>query len=265
MSYFKHFIIITILFLNTKVEALQFLKKYEKVKNTDGKVIFESKDFSDGDDMYFTIEALGRCSSELEYGYFNTFEEITESSRTSYSVTYKSSSSSSTNGVTSSTLYFTLKKDSKEYNGSNGNYLLLQIDCASVDFENTEKDDTNNSTIIIIIVIVIVVFVVILGVSIGFSCYRRKKMLQMREMREANINQAPMMMYGAPQPMYPQQGNMMYMYGGQQAMVQPNGVPNNNPNMQNSNIPNNTPSSSRLAAQKNAVQQHNNNMIPQSS
>ena len=88
----------------------------------------------------------------------------------------------------------------------------------------------------------------------------------MREMREANINQAPMMMmYGAPQPMYPQQGNMMYMYGGQQAMVQPNGVPNNNPNMQNSNIPNNTPSSSRLAAQKNAVQQHNNNMIPQSS
>ena len=188
MSYFKHFIIIIILFLNTKVEALGFLKKYEKVKNTDGKVIFESKDFSDGDDMYFTIEALGRCSSELEYGYFNTFEEITESSRTSYSVSYKSSSSSSTNGVTSSTLYFTLKKDSKEYNGSNGNYLLLQIDCSSVDFENTEKDDTNNSTIIIIIVIVIVVFVVILGVSIGCTCYRRKKLLQMREMREANIN-----------------------------------------------------------------------------
>lgn len=71
--------------------------------------------------MYFTIEALGRCSSELEYGYFNTFEEITESSSTSYSVPYKSSSSSSTNGrVTSSTLYFTLKKDSKEYNGSMG-------------------------------------------------------------------------------------------------------------------------------------------------
>ena len=260
MSYFKHFIIIIILFLNTKVEALQFLKKYEKVKNTDGKVIFESKDFSDGDDMYFTIEALGRCSSELEYGYFNTFEEITESSRTSYSVSYKSSSSSSTNGVTSSTLYFTLKKDSKEYNGSNGNYLLLQIDCSSVDFENTEKDDTNKFPIIIIIFIV--VFVVILGISIGCYCYRRKKMLQMRE---ANINQAPMMMYGAPQPMYPQQGNMMYMYGGQQAMVQPNGVPNNNPNMQNSNIPNNTPSSSRLAAQNNAVQQHNNYMIPQSS
>ena len=262
MSYFKHFIIITILFLNTKVEALEILKKYEKVENTNGKVIFESKDFSDGDDMYFTIEAIGSCNSELEYGYFNTFQEITELSHTSYSVPSKSKSTSSVNRrVTSTTLYFTLKKDSKEYNGSNGNYLLLEINSFNfVDFENTEKDDTNKFPIIIIIVIV--VFVVIFGISIGCYCYRRKKMLQMRE---ANINQAPMMMYGAPQPMYPQQGNMMYMYGGQQAMVQPNGVPNNNPNMQNSNIPNNTPSSSRLAAQNNAVQQHNNYMIPQSS
>ena len=162
MSYFKHFIIITIFFLSAKASVFPFLKKYGKVEDTNGMVIFESKDFSDCDDMYFKIERNGKCNSELEYGYFNTFEEITESSRTSYSVSYKSSSSSSTNGVTSSTLYFTLKKDSKEYNGSNGNYLLLQIDCASVDFENTEKDDTNNSTIIIIIVIV--VFVVILGV-----------------------------------------------------------------------------------------------------
>ena len=255
------FTVIVISYYEIEDLNVKFLKKQEKVKNTDGKVIFESKDFSDGDDMYFTIEAIGSCNSELEYGYFNTFQEITELSHTSYSVPSKSKSTSSVNRrITSTTLYFTLKKDSKEYNGSNGNYLLLQIDCSSVDFENTEKDDTNKFPIIIIIVIV--VFVVIFGISIGCYCYRRKKMLQMRE---ANINQAPMMMYGAPQPMYPQQGNMMYMYGGQQAMAQPNGVPNNNPNMQNSNIPNNTPSSSRLAAQKNAVQQHNNNMIPQSS
>ena len=169
--------------------------------------------------MYFTIEAIGSCNSELEYGYFTTFEEIEDSSIPSYSIPYKSTSTSSVNGrVTSSTLYFTIKKDSKEYNGSNGN--------------------------------------------IAVFCYCRRKRLGMRQ---AYINQTPMMMYEAPQPMYPQQGNMMYMYGGQQAMVQPNGVPNNNPNMQNSNIPNNTPSSSRLAAQKNAVQQHNNYMIPQSS
>ena len=91
MSYFNHFIIIALFFLSTKSHTYKILQKYGKVEKTNGIVIFESKDFSDGDDMYFTIEALGRCSSELEYGYFNTFEEITESSRTSYSVSYKSS------------------------------------------------------------------------------------------------------------------------------------------------------------------------------
>ena len=168
--------------------------------------------------MYFKIERNGKCNSELEYGYFTTFEEIEDSSIPSYSIPYKSTSTSSVNGrVTSSTLYFTIKKDSKEYNGSNGN--------------------------------------------IAVFCYCRRKRLGMRQ---AYINQTPMMMYEAPQPMYPQQGNMVYMYGGQQVMAQPNGVPYNNPNMKYSNIPNNTPSSG-LASQNITVPQHNNYMIPQSS
>ena len=82
-------------------------------------------------------------------------------------------------------------------------------------------------------------------------------------MNQAFMNQPPMMMYGGPQPMYPQQANTVYMYGGQQVMVQPNGIPYNNPNIQYSNIPNNTPSG--LVAQNNAVPQQNYNMIPQSS
>ena len=72
-----------------------------------------------------------------------------------------------------------------------------------------------------------------------------------------------MIMYGAPQPIYPQQGNIPYMYGGQQVIVQPNGIPYNNQNIQYSNIPNNTPSG--FAAQNNAVPQQNYNMAPQSS
>ena len=99
-----------------------------------------------------------------------------------------------------------------------------------------------------------------LGVIIGVSCYRRRKRAMMRN---AYINQTPMVMYGAPQPMYPQQGNMVYMYGGQQSMVQPNGIPYNNSNIQYSNILNNTPSG--LAAQNNAVPKKNYNMVPQSS
>ena len=99
-----------------------------------------------------------------------------------------------------------------------------------------------------------------IGVIIGVCCYCIRKRARMNQ---AFMNQPPMMMYGGPQPMYPQQANTVYMYGGQQVMVQPNGIPYNNPNIQYSNIPNNSPSG--LVAQNNAVPQQNYNMIPQSS
>ena len=264
MSYFKHFIFITIFFLSAKAQVYPVLKKYEKVENTNGKVIFESKDFSDGDNMYFKIEKEGECDRELKYGYYNTIEMIGATSTTSYHATYKTSSTTSVNGrVISSTRYFTIKKNSEEYSGSNGNYLLLQIDCYNlindIDFENTEKDGSTQTRIILVIVLVI--FLVVIGVIIGVCCYCIRKRAKM--MRNGYINQPHMIMYGAPQPIYPQQGNIPYMYGGQQVMVQPNGIPYNNQNIQYSNIPNNTPSG--LAAQNNAVPQKNYNMVPQSS
>ena len=261
MSYFKHFIIITIFFLNVKASVFPILEKYGKAKDTTGMVIFESKDFFEGDKMYIKVEKEGECDRELQYGYYSSIEDITILSSTSYYVESKTSSSTSVNGrVTSSTKYFTIKKNSGEYKGSNGNYLLLQIDCYNlvndIDFENTEND--GSTKVIIIVIIVLVVFLVVIAVIIGVCCYCCRKRAQMNQ---AFRNQPPMMMYGGSQYMYPQQGNMVYMYGGQQVMVQPNGIPynNQNPNIQYSNIPNNTPSG--LVAQNNP----NYNMVPQSS
>ena len=260
MSYFKHFIIIMMFFISIKAAAFPILKKYGKAENTNGKVIFESKDFSEGDDMHFKIKTNGNfIFKELQFRYFSNIEDITSSSSTRYSESYKSSSTTSVNGRVTSTLYFTIKKKSEDYSDSNGNYLLLEIKSFNfVDFENTEKD--GSKSIIIIVIIVLVVSLVVMGVIIGLCCYCIRKRARMRA---AYINPTPMIMYGAPQPMYPQQGNMVYMYGGQQVMVQPNGIPYNNPNIQYSNIPNNNPSG--LAAQNNAVPQQNYNMIPQSS
>ena len=260
MSYFKHFIIIMMFFISIKAAAFPILKKYGKAENTNGKVIFESKDFSEGDDMHFKIKTNGNfIFKELQFRYFSNIEDITYSSSTRYSESYKSSSTTSVNGRVTSTLYFTIKKKSEDYSDSNGNYLLLEIKSFNfVDFENTEKD--GSKSIIIIVIIVLVVSLVVIGVIIGLCCYCIRKRARMRA---AYINPTPMIMYGAPQPMYPQQGNMVYMYGGQQVMVQPNGIPYNNPNIQYSNIPNNNPSG--LAAQNNAVPQQNYNMIPQSS
>jgi hypothetical protein len=264
MLYFKHFIIISI-FISLKATVYPILKKYGKVKDTNGIVIFESKDFYEGDNMYFKIEKDGSCNSDLHYGYFSNSEEIGALSPTSYSVSSKSSSSSTSSNqrnVISSTNYFTIKKKSEEYKDSNGNFLLLKIDCYEdindIDFENTKNEGLK--TVKIIIIICIVLFVIAFGVMIGVYCYRRRKIAQMSQ---AYINQAPIMMYGGPQPMNPQQGNMVYMHGGQQVMVQPNGNPYNNSNIQYSNILNNTPS--RLDAHNNAVPQQNSNMIPQSS
>ena len=62
MSYLKNFIIITLFFLSAKALAYPVLKKYGKVENTNGIVIFESKDFSEGDKMYFKIEKNGECN-----------------------------------------------------------------------------------------------------------------------------------------------------------------------------------------------------------
>jgi hypothetical protein len=247
-------------FISIKAAAFPILKKYGKAENTNGKVIFESKDFSEGDDMHFKIKTNGNfIFKELQFRYFSNIEDITYSSSTRYSESYKSSSTTSVNGRVTSTLYFTIKKKSEDYSDSNGNYLLLEINSFNfVDFENTEKD--GSKSIIIIVIIVLVVSLVVIGVIIGLCCYCIRKRARMRA---AYINPTPMIMYGAPQPMYPQQGNMVYMYGGRQVMVQPNGIPYNNPNIQYSNIPNNNPSG--LAAQNNAVPQQNYNMIPQSS
>lgn len=257
MSFFNHLFIIILCFLIVKASVYPILQKYGKAENTAGKVIFESKDFSEGDKMYFTIKVSGECRSDLEYGYYSSSEEPLISLLALYSVSSKVSSTTSVSGkVTSSTQYFTIEKKSKEYQPSNGNYLYLYINCkGNIDFENTEKDASSN--LIILIVVVLVVFLVIIGIIVGVCCYCIRKRARIRQ--QALMNQPPMMIVGTPQPMYQLQGNMV--------IVQPNGIPYNNniPNtqyIQYSNVPNNPPSG--LTPQGNIPLQ-NYNMVPQTS
>ena len=260
MSFFKNFILFIIFFISIKAD-IPILKKYEKANGENGMVIFESKDFSNGDNMYFKIKANGKCTSRnLNYEYYSTISEINTSLDTSFYVKSQTSSTTKVNGkVTSTTRYFTIKKKSEEFKDSNGDYLLLFFDCfKSIEFENTETDGAKK--LIIIVVVVVVVVLVVVGVIIGVCCYCNRKRSRMRQ---AYMNQTPMMMYGAPQPMYPQQSNMMMGYGGQQVIVQPNGIPYNNSNIQYSNLPNNTPSG--FVANNNRISQQNYNMVPQSS
>ena len=77
MSYFKNYtIIILCLFLNINALSYRLLQKYGEVENSDGTVIFESKDFSDGNKMYFRVSLEQECKSDLKYKYYSTKEEI---------------------------------------------------------------------------------------------------------------------------------------------------------------------------------------------
>jgi len=255
MSHFNHFITITIFFLNVKAQIYPILKKYGKERETTGIVIFESKDFSEGDNMYIKIQKSGQCTNDLQYDYFNTSEEIKISSFPKIYISSKSSSSTSENGIiTSTTRYFTIKKNSKEYKNSNGNYLLLLINCYNsvndIDFENIET--YGSKKVIITVVIVLVVSLVVIGVIIGVCCYCYRKRAGMKK---EIMNPAPMMLNGGSQPMNPQQDNVVYVYDGKEVLAQSNGIPHNNPNIKYSNIPNNT----------SEIPKQNYDMIPQSS
>jgi len=115
MPYFKHFILIIIFFINVKALTYPILKKYGKAKAKNRKVIFESKDFSNGEKMYFKIKINADCSLFLlNYEYFSTSDEINWSSDTSFYVPNKSSSITLIDGrLTITTKYFTIKKNLK--------------------------------------------------------------------------------------------------------------------------------------------------------
>ena len=257
MPYFKNYaMIILCLFLIKNALSYSILRKYGRVDNSGGTVIFESKDFSEGSEMYFRVNLDQECKSDLKYKYYSTSWEISTTDY-DYKVSYKSThSSKSKNTVIDSVNYYTIEKKSSEYKGSNGNYLLLTIDCngGNINFQNTEKDESKDSATKTVIIVVVVVVMVIVAVSIGIciGCIKGKA---------AKSQIPPYIVYGNPQ-MYPQQGNMAIAYGGQPVAIgQANGIPNNNnTNMQYSNLPANASMN-----QMNQLPNQKYNMIDQSS
>ena len=267
MSYFKHFIII-ILCLIIKASTYGILKKNGKLEDTDGSVIFESKSFYADNDMYFkiTINNNKDCKSDLGYKYYDSSEGISSSS-TDYHVSKKSSLETTVGGTTKTALFFTIKKKSSEYKGSNGNYLFLNINCyGKIDFENTESDQSKSNlfAMILSVGLVVLFFAIFGGLLIYCTCKKRRELLR----QQPPIIQ-PYIMYGNPQ-MYQQQGNIPTVYKGKPVVIQPNGIPyNNNSNIQYSNLPYNpyNPANASMSqmSQMNQPQNQQYNIIGQSS
>ena len=270
------FILSSFLILNAFLSST-ILEKYGQVSSMNGKVIFDSKEFSEGEKMYFKIKAYRKCQSPLYYEYYNNINDINLASNyfPIYSVSSKVIETYSVqNRVTSTTNYYTIEKKFEEHK-SKGDFLLLVVDCGDgkIDFTNTEKDESTK-----VIIIILLVFIVIIIVICICCC---KKMARMRWRRYVpqniytNINGT----YQNGQ-IYPPQVNS-YVYPQEMRMVytNPNGVPyNNNPNIQyynasNMNVPNATtginpapaPTVVNNLVTSNNISYQNYNMIPQSS
>ena len=119
--------------------------------------IFNCGDFNDGEEMYFKIKA-----EKYQYD----------------------------------VQYFTIKKDKSKFNGTKGNWLIIQFYVDGDDdgspngtgdgkviLENTLEDEGKFETWKIVVIVVVIVLVI--AVAIGCFCYRRKKQLAMQNQNAA--------------------------------------------------------------------------------
>ena len=136
-----HFILLTLGIKN--IISVELLTKYGSLISTTKYPIFESKAFSIDEKMHFMVKTSdSEHEFSLLYEYFNSIEEaekkIRLEKRPYFSVSpiildlkiYKSKKK-----------YFTIKKNSDEFNGSNGDYLLLFYSYdEGIVFENIKTD-----------------------------------------------------------------------------------------------------------------------------
>ena len=240
MTYLRYSIFIFSSFLIIKVFlSSTILEKYGYISSMNGKVIFDSKGFSEGEKMHFKITSYKECESPLYYEYYSNINDINLESNSlppywKRSKVYETESYN--NIITSSTNYYTLEKKKDEYK-TNEDYLLLVVDCSNVkiDFENTEKDESINVIIMIVVGVILV---------IGIICFCHK--LSKTKWLSFMFNQPYIFINGIyPNPngqIYRPQG---YPIGGYQEMQMINNNNNqivfpstNSPNEQYYGIPN---------------------------
>ena len=176
-------IFIFLSFLFCEILSTETLKKYSTFTTIRKYAIFESKEFSIGDKMYFklTTSEEQNHSLELKYEYFTTKTEAQINLDSNYipknSVSSQVSQSSSLGSIGTYSRFFTIEKKSSELGDSNGDYLLLYYNFdGEIKFENTKS--SGETKIIIIIIVVFVVFIVVTLVIIVFCyccCFKRRR------------------------------------------------------------------------------------------
>ena len=154
-------------------------------------IFFDTKDFKEGEEMYFKIKA------KRFYHYYVNYEFVEinldgDYKKKSESVLHKvsfdlKSDNENIQGTQYTVKYF-IKKDKSKFNGSKGDWLVIHFyvdgdsdnnynerEDGKVIIENTLEDEGKFETWKIVVIVVVIVLVI--AVLIGCYCYRRKKQL----------------------------------------------------------------------------------------
>lgn len=209
-------LITLILYFSSITFTLSFLKKYGTDTTTEDFIIFEAKEFKDGEEMHFKIKTHDD-NYEFEYVEYQYLDNNFDlSNEGPFKAHFKANIHRETQEIhTYITRYFTIKKDKKQFGNSNGDYLTIMFllkDGASVEITNTKEDEGKLETWVIIVIVVVIV-IIVAGFIIFCICRRiraRKAMATTNpaatnygaQVYDAQVYQAQM-----NQAQYPQQQN----------------------------------------------------------
>ena len=117
--------IIICFFLFKDILLVEILKIGKTISTFDNSIIFESKEFSEGESMHFKFEINNNrlCKKALLYEYYDDINLITNKTNPKYSAFQESSKKNNT------ILHYFITKKKEELNGLNGDYLLMVFNC----------------------------------------------------------------------------------------------------------------------------------------
>ena len=175
-----------LLFISFIHYSFPLFKKYGSDISYSGFATFDTREFDEGEEMYFKVEAFEAEIIDMNILYYYKNDIAGTSIGNTFNTKVTSTSSYTENNNYYTRKYFKIKKQKSQFEpAGTGNYLVISLPVVAGDYcriENTKEDEGGIPTWAIVVIIVVIVLIIV-GVII-YCCYRRKK--RMQQMSQTN-------------------------------------------------------------------------------
>ena len=175
-----------LLFISFIHYSFPLFKKYGSDISFSGFATFDAREFDEGEEMYFKVEAFEDEIIDMNIPYYYKNDIAGTSIGNYFYAKVTSTSSYTENNNYYTRKYFKIKKQKSQFEpAGTGNYLVISLPVVTGDYcriENTKEDEGGIPTWAIVVIIVVIVLIIV-GVII-YCCYRRKK--RMQQMSQTN-------------------------------------------------------------------------------